>query len=68
MRTHSRRIWPLFLAVAVLAALGLFVFDGIAAGVILLVAFIGAIFTAIYGLAGEKVQDGAGGIAGGTSF
>ena len=68
MRTHSRRIWPLFLAVAVLAALGLFVFDGIAAGVILLVAFVGVILTAIYGLAGETVQDGAGGIAGGTSF
>jgi hypothetical protein len=68
MRTHSRRTWPLFLAVAVLAALGLFVFDGIAAGVMLLVAFVGVIFTAIYGLAGEKVQDGAGGIAGGTSF
>jgi hypothetical protein len=68
MRTHSRKSWPGFLAVAVLAALGLFVFHGTAAGVILLVAVLGVIFTAIYALAGENVKDGAGGIAGGTSF
>jgi hypothetical protein len=68
MRTHSRKTWPLFLAVAVVASLGLFVVHGIAAGVILLVAFFGVIGTAIYGLAGEKVQDGAGGIGGGTAF
>jgi hypothetical protein len=68
MRTHSRKTWPLFLAVAVLALLGLFVLHGIAAGVILLVAFIGLIGTAIYALAGETVQDGLGGIGGGTSF
>jgi len=68
MRTHSRRTWPLFLAVAVLSALGLLVFHGIAAGVILLVAFLGLIGTCIYALAGETVNDGLGGIAGGTSF
>jgi hypothetical protein len=48
--------------------LGLFVLHGIAAGVILFVAFIGLIGTAIYALAGEEVQDGLGGIAGGTRF
>jgi hypothetical protein len=68
MRTHSRRLWPLFLADAVLAALGLFVLHGVAAGVVLFVTFLTVIGTAIYGLAGEKVQDGAGGIAGGTNF
>jgi hypothetical protein len=68
MRTHSRKTWPLFLADAVLAVLGLFVLHGIAAGVVLLVAFFAVIGTAIYGLAGEKVKDGLGGIAGGTSF
>ena len=68
MRTHSRKTWPLFLADAVLAALGLFVLHGIAAGVVLFVTFLAVIGTAIYGLAGETVQDGAGGIAGGTSF
>jgi hypothetical protein len=68
MRTHSRRSWPGFLAAAVLAALGLFALDGTAAGVILLVALLGVIFTAIYALAGETVKDGAGGIGGGTSF
>ena len=68
MRTHSRKTWPLFLAVALLALLGLFVLHGIAAGVILIVAFFGLIGTAIYALAGEKVQDGLGGIGGGTSF
>jgi hypothetical protein len=68
MRTHSRKTWPLFLADTVLAVLGLFVFHGIAAGVVLFVAFLAFIGTAIYALAGEKVQDGAGGIAGGTSF
>jgi len=68
MRTHSRRSWPGFLATAVLAVLGLFVLDGTVAGVILFVAFLGVIFTAIYALAGETVKDGAGGIGGGTSF
>jgi hypothetical protein len=68
MRTHSRRIWPPFLAVAVLSALGLFVLHGAAAGVVLLVALIGVILAGIYGLAGEDVKDGCGGIGGGTSF
>ncbi len=68
MRTHSRRTWPLFLADAALAGLGLFVLHGVAAGVILLVALLGLIGTAIYALAGEEVQDGLGGIAGGTGF
>jgi hypothetical protein len=68
MRTHSRRIWPLFLADALLAALGLFVFHGTVAGVILLATFLAVIGTAIYALAGEQVNDGCGGIGGGTSF
>ena len=68
MRTHSRKTWPLFLVVAVLSALGLFVVHGIAAGVILFVALIAVIGTGIYGLAGEQVNDCCGGIGGGTSF
>ena len=68
MRTHSRRTWPLFLLDAVLALLGLFVLHGIAAGVILLGALLAVIGTAIYALAGERINDGCGGIGGGTSF
>jgi hypothetical protein len=68
MRTNSRKTWPLFVAVALLALLGLFVLPGIAAGVILFVALIGLIGTCVYALAGEKVHDGLGGIGGGTSF
>jgi len=68
MRTHSRRLWPLFLADAVLAAVGVLVLDGVASGVVLLVALLAVIGTAIYGVAGEKVNDGAAGIGGGTSF
>jgi hypothetical protein len=68
MRTHSRKTWPLFLGVAVLALLGLFVLHGVAAGVLLFVAYLGVLGTCIYALAGESVQDGCGGIAGGTSF
>jgi hypothetical protein len=68
MRTHSRRLWPLFLADVVLAVLGLFVLHGVAAGIVLFVTLLAIIGTGIYGLAGEDVKDGAGGIAGGTSF
>lgn len=68
MRTHSRRTWPVFLGVAVLALLGLFILHGAAAGIVLFAALIGVIGAAIYALAGEKVQDGCGGIGGGTSF
>jgi 4-amino-4-deoxy-L-arabinose transferase-like glycosyltransferase len=68
MRTHSRKTWPLFLADAVLAVLGLFVIHGTAAAVILFITFFAVIGTAIYALAGEKVNDGLGGIGGGTSF
>jgi hypothetical protein len=68
MRTHSRKTWPLFLIVAVLAVLGLVVVHGIAAGVILFGAFIALIGACIYALAGEQVNDGCGGIGGGTSF
>jgi hypothetical protein len=68
MRTHSRKLWPLFLAIAVVSAVGLFVVHGVASGVILFFALIGVIATGIYGLAGEDVNDGCGGIAGGTSF
>jgi hypothetical protein len=68
MRTNSRRTWPLFILDAVLALLGLFVLHGTAAGVILFAALLGVIGTAIYALAGEQVNDGCGGIGGGTSF
>ena len=68
MRTHSRRTWPLFVVVVVLALLGIFVVHGVAGGVLLFVAFIGLLGASIYALAGEDVQDGCGGIAGGTSF
>ncbi len=68
MRTHSRRLWPLWLVDAVLAAVGLLLLHGVASGVVCLVALLATIGTGIYGLAGEKVNDGAGGIAGGTSF
>ena len=43
-------------------------FDGAVSGVVLLVALLAIIGTAIYGLAGEKVNDGAAGIGGGTTF
>ena len=64
MRTHSRRTWPPFAAVAVLAVLGLFVLNGVAAGVVLFVALIGMILASINALRGEKVSDGTGGIGG----
>jgi len=51
-----------------IALLGLFVLHGIAAGVILLVTLLAVIGTGIYALAGEHVNDGCGGIGGGTSF
>jgi hypothetical protein len=68
MRTHSRKIWPPFAAVALLALLGGVVLHGIAAGVVSLVALIALLVASIYALAGEDVQDGCGGIGGGTSF
>jgi hypothetical protein len=68
MQTHSRRLWPLWLADALLAAVGLFVLHGVASGVVCFVALVAIIGTGIYGLAGEKVNDGAGGIAGGTMY
>jgi hypothetical protein len=68
MRTHSRRIWPPFLAVALLGLLGVFVLDGVAAGVVSFVALIGLLGASIHALAGEQVQDGCGGVGGGTGF
>ena len=68
MRTHSRKLWPAFTVDAVLAFVGLFVLHGAVAGVVCFVALIGIIGTAIYGLRGEDVNDGAGGIAGGTLY
>jgi hypothetical protein len=64
MRTHSRRLWVAFGVVAVLGVLGLFVLDGPAAGVVSLVALLSFVGACIYGVAGEKVEDGAGGIGG----
>jgi hypothetical protein len=68
MRTHSRKTWPPFLALALLAMLGVFVLDGVAAGVVSFVALIGLLGASIYALAGEEVRDGCGGIGGGTGF
>ena len=68
MRTHSRKTWPSFAAVAVLALLGGFVLHGVVAGVVSFCALIALLLACIYALAGEDVQDGCGGIAGGTSF
>jgi hypothetical protein len=68
MRTHARRTWSLFLADAALAAVGLFVLGGAVSGFVLFVALLGVIGIAIYALAGEDVNDGAGGIGGGTSY
>jgi hypothetical protein len=68
MRTHSRRIWPPFAVVAMVAVLGGFVLDGVAAGVVSFAALVGVLIAAIYALAGEDVQDGCGGIGGGTGF
>ena len=68
MRTHSRRIWPAFAAVAVVSLIGLFALDGAVSGVVLFVALIGWILAAINALRGEKVYDSLGGIAGGTGF
>ena len=68
MRTHSRKAWPPFLAVAVLGALGVFVLHGILAGVVLLVALLGVIGAAIYALAGENDEDVTGGIGVRASF
>jgi membrane associated rhomboid family serine protease len=64
MRTHHRRSWPLFVGVAILAVLGLFVLKGIASGVVLAGAIFAFIGACIYALAGEKVSDGVGGIGG----
>jgi hypothetical protein len=64
MRTHSRRLWVPFGIVAVLSIFGLFVLDGAASGVVLLVALVSFVGACIYALAGERVEDGAGGIGG----
>jgi hypothetical protein len=66
--TTHRRTWPPFAAVAVLVVLGLLVFDGVAAGVVCFIALLGLIGAAINALRGEKVNDGLGGIGGGTSY
>jgi hypothetical protein len=68
MRTHSRKLWPPFLAVALLALLGVVVLDGVAGGVVSFFALMGLLGASIYALAGEDVKDGCGGIGGGTSF
>jgi hypothetical protein len=68
MRTHSRKIWPPFLAVALLALLGVFVLDGVVAGLVSFIALLGLLGVSMYALAGEDVQDGCGGIGGGTSY
>ena len=68
MRTHSRKLWPLWLVDAVLAAVALFVLSGTAAGVVSFVAMLAFIGTGVYGLAGQDVNDGAVGIGGGAGF
>jgi hypothetical protein len=64
MRALSRKAWPPFAAAAVLAVLGLFVLNGVAAGVVLFVALIGTILAAINALRDEQPNDGVGGIGG----
>jgi hypothetical protein len=64
MRTHSRRIWPPFVVVAMLALVGLLILDGPASGAVLFVALLGFIVACISALRGEQVHDGAGGIGG----
>jgi hypothetical protein len=64
MQTHSRKVWPLYTLVAVLAILGLFVLDGIAAGVDLFATLLLFIVAMILHVRGEKVYDGVGGIGG----
>jgi hypothetical protein len=64
MPNHSRKTWVPFAAVAVLAVLGLFVLNGVAAGVVLFVALIGIVLAAINALRGEQPNDGVGGIGG----
>jgi hypothetical protein len=67
--THRRRrTWPPFAVAALLAVIGLFVLDGAAAGVVCFVALLAIIGAAINALRGEKVNDGLGGIGGGTSY
>jgi hypothetical protein len=68
MRTHSRKTWPPFVAVAVLALLSGVVLRGTAAGVVSFLTLIALLLASIYALAGEDVQDGCGGIGGGTSY
>jgi len=68
MQTHSRNIWPPFAAVAILAAVGLFLVHGTASGVVLAVTVFAFIAACIYALAGEKVRDGVGGIGGPFSW
>jgi hypothetical protein len=68
MQSPKRRTWPPFAAVAVLSVVGLFVLDGAAAGVVLFVALLALIGAAINALRGERVNDGLGGIGGGTGW
>jgi hypothetical protein len=68
MRTHSRKTWPPFVPFALLAVLGVFVLDGVAAGVVSFLAMMALLGASIYALAGEDVQDGCGGIGGGNGF
>ena len=68
MLTHSRNTWRPFLAFTVLAFIGVFVLDDVAASVVSFVALMVLLGACIYALAGEDVQDGCGGIGGGTSF
>ena len=63
MRTTRRR-WPPFAAVFVLVILAIFVLDGPVAGVVGFFAMLAFIGACIYALAGETVNDGAGGIGG----
>jgi hypothetical protein len=64
VRTHSRKLWPAFVVVAIVFFVGLLVLRGTARGVVSAVAFLAFLGVCIYGLAGEDVKDGAGGIGG----
>ena len=56
--SSQHRRWPLFVPFALLAVLGLFVLEGAAAGVVLLVAFLAFLGACIVNLRGERVVGG----------
>jgi hypothetical protein len=54
MRSHSRKLWPPFAAVVVLALVGLLLLDGVVATVALMAAVVGFFAAAIFAVRGES--------------